>query len=147
MSSEEKLLQIQGRIEERNRIIRILARWCFGLGSYASLWLYVYLFGDDDAMEILQVTLINIPVFFLQITLLLVPALVTNWIISYVRSRPAYDKYGPVRELRAVQDRVGTKEEQPNDALAMARQHFSNSVIISTVILCFFLMRSGTAIG
>ena len=53
-----------------------------------------------------------------------------------------YDRNGPSRELKMIQDRCGTPDEKPGDADALARQFMARNVLIASVIILFALLHS-----
>ena len=114
---------------------------------YGAMFLLVVFSPDDTHLQSLKAMIMITPVFALQVTILVLVALGANYLVLYIRSRPWYDEHGPVTQLRAVQDRMGTKDEQPYDAIAMSIQFAANSLIIAIVVLSFFLMRSGNSVG
>lgn len=117
------------------------------LGTYSALLALVWFIGEESHLKSLKAFFIILPLFALQIIMLIKVALFGNYIVLYIRSRKWYDEHGPVNQLKSIQDRIGTKDEKPHDAVAMAIQFAGNSLLIAVMLLCFFLMRSGASVG
>ena len=78
--------------------------------------------------------------FALQCTLIVGVALFVVWLSQLVRSMDKFDKHGAAKEMDTVRKRVGTDDEQPNDAIATAIQYGSTTILVAFVLLSFFMI-------
>ena len=131
----------------RNRIVKAIGGYGTAIAIIIGFVLFIVLGNNVEHKNAFIVTLVLMPLFCIQVLLLTIPALAINYLVLWVRSRKIYDEHGPVRELKMVQDRAGTDSEKEYDSVALGIQFLANSILIATVILCFFLMRSGASLG
>ena len=75
-----------------------------------------------------------------QILIIILIALLSNWVVQFVRTRRWYDLFAAARELLIVQKRVGTPDEKPGDNQTLGRQYFANTILLSVIILAYFLL-------
>lgn len=124
---------------------RILSA-AIGAAAVAILYWLVVRSPDESHLASLEAMFWLQPVFMLQVGMLIAVALLMNYIVLHVRSRPWYDTNGAAMQLKTVQRRIGTEFEQPYDSVAMAIQFLASTILIATVILSFFLARSGASV-
>lgn len=130
-------------VAELIRILKVVAI----VIAILSILLALIITGPAAHQNSLLSTLVIMPLFTFQSILLGCNALLVLWFIQFIRSRKAYDEHGAARQLKTIQDRIGTERELGMDSVAMGIQFLANSVLISAVILCFFLARAATSIG
>ena len=131
----------------RNKVVKAIGGYGTAIAIIIGFVLFIVFGNNAEHQNAFIATLVLMPLFCVQVLLLTIPALAINYLVLWVRSRKIYDEHGPVRELKMVQDRVGTDSERPYDSIALGLQFLANSILIATVILCFFLMRSGASLG
>ncbi len=62
--------------------------------------------------------------------------------IQIWRESKFFDKQGVASEMHTVQDRIGTDEEEPSDALSIGTKHAGMSIMIGLLVLSYVLLPS-----
>ena len=116
-----------------------IAAWVAVVAFFFGCLLGVLLGGNDDDRSALAVFMASVPLFVIQIAVLATIGLIVNWFVGQVRSQDWYDGNGSAVEMGKVRNRIGTEDEKPGDNGACSRQFMANTILISIIILAFFL--------
>ena len=146
MTEQERAELLELRAERRERderhglvrakIAASLAKWAPALvaGAMAGgITALILMAGDEKTEGKVENNFLDLIAHLPTIGLILLIALVADYLAKYVISRRWFDEHGSAREIGTVRERIGTDAEQPQDGLAAGLAFVGNRLFAAAV--------------